>query len=130
HDDVGLLLHLVLVAVRGARSRLVAEVAHAELLRPERAARHPRLHAGRAAGGRVGHVHQVLDRVVVHRPENRALIAETWRWSVPQQPPTTLRCGRRVASRSYPNARSSGSPASSTSAASSSAWLLREAFAR
>ena len=54
----------------------------------------------------------------------------TWRWSVPQQPPRTVRCGSRSPISRYSSASWSGSPSSSTSDSSSSAWLFVDAFAR
>ena len=58
-------------------------------------------------------------------------ICSMWRWSVPQQPPMTLRwrscCFRSFA---YCWASSAGLPASRSGASFSSAWLMCEAFAR
>ena len=55
------------MAVRGSRSGVVAEVAHADLLGLERAAGHARLEADATAGRHVVQLFQVLDRVVAHR---------------------------------------------------------------
>jgi hypothetical protein len=63
------------------------------------------------------------------RPSARP-IASTWRWSVPQHPPTTDSRGNAALSSSYCRASSSGSPASRSGLSSSSAWLRRDALAR
>ena len=47
------------------------------------------------------------------------------RWSVPQQPPSTVRCANRARRSRYQRPRSAGSPESSVVASSSSAWLRR-----
>src|SRR5690606_16676948 len=57
-------------------------------------------------------------------------IAAMWRWSVPQQPPHTTRCGSLSTSARYWAASSAGLPSSSSVASSSAAWLLAEALAR
>ena len=68
---------------------------------------------------------RVNERLATHAEQ----IASTCRWSVPQQPPRTVRRGSRRAGRRT-RRRAPGSPASSSAASSSSAWLMRDAFAR
>ena len=57
-------------------------------------------------------------------------MASMCRASVPQHPPSTVSCGSSARSAAYRAPRSSMSPMSSDSAASSSAWLIVEALAR
>src|SRR5690606_26484323 len=57
-------------------------------------------------------------------------MASTWRWSVPQHPPTTASRGRAVRRSRYSRPSSSGLPVSSSGLLSSSAWLRFEALAR
>ena len=68
---------------------------------------------------------------VVGQPARQAAaVARTWRWSVPQQPPSTVTLGtRRSSCASWPP-NSTGSPSSSSSLSSSSAWLKRDTLAR
>ena len=58
------------------------------------------------------------------------LMRSRCRWSVPQQPPSTLMCGKRRKRSPYCAPSSSGLPGSSSVALSSSAWLRLDEFAR
>ena len=64
------------------------------------------------------------------RRRGRGADGAMWVWSVPQQPPSTRICGWTLRRSRYRPPSSVGSPRSSSSASSSSAWLIREALAR
>jgi hypothetical protein len=94
-----------------------------------------RIRSRRAAKRRMDH--RVL-RLQEHARARRAqaavrharLMHSTCRWSVPQQPPSTLICGCRCRRSRYWPPSSMGSPASRSGASFSSWWLRLEALAR